>query len=143
MNATANPCAVTLTNAPALAHDAMMLERFGCRVGANGRLERFIVWNLCAHMAAKGWNVHDVYDSEEITKVADARAAMELIFNLDEAWITFAKGRNRHRVFLVIGNGCDIVSDWGYTVHDPDGFNAAMESFDSERVADALGTVNA
>lgn len=40
-----------------------------------------------------------------------------------------------HGVFLVLGEGEDIVSDWNFTEGDPDGFNAAMEAFDAEVAA--------
>ena len=133
-------CNVTITAAPALDHDAMMSQRFGSKVSANGHLERAIAWNLCAHLAAAGFAVVSVDDSEEVTKVADARAALELVFNLDEAWLKFRKGRASHVVFLVMGNGDCIVSDWGYTEGDADGFNAAMDAFDAEAIAPALFT---
>ena len=59
---------------------------------------------------------------------------------LDEASLRFRRvygegtGRTMdprvHGVFLVLGNGEDIVSDWNYSTGDPDGFNTAMEAFD-------------
>ena len=84
---------MNVTKAPALDHDAMMAQRFGTKVSPRGALERAIVWNLCAHMAANGWEPRRVNDGEDVHKVADAKAAMELIFDLDEAWLHFAKGR--------------------------------------------------
>lgn len=133
-------CNVTVTRAPALDHDAMMSQRFGSKVSANGHLERAIVWNLCAHLAAAGFTPRTVNDGEEVTKVADAKAALELIFNLDEAWLTFGKGKARHVVFFVLGEGDTIVTDWGYTEGDADGFNAAMDAFNAEAIAPALFT---
>lgn len=134
-------CNVTITPAPALDHDAMMSQRFGSKVSANGHLERAIVWNLCAHLAAAGFVPFDVNDGEEITKATDARAVMELVFNLDEAWIRFHKpGFPVHYVFLVMGNGDCIVSDWSFGTDDPDGFGAAMDAFNAEAIAPALFT---
>lgn len=69
---------------------------------------------------------------------------MELIFNLDEVSLRFipvscsqlkSKAEYEHGVLLVLGNGCDIVSDWNYTEGDPDGFSAAMDKFNAEDYA--------
>lgn len=122
---------------PELAHDAMMLARFGHKVGPIGRIERRVVAALCVRLAAVGWMPHEVYDGEERTKVDDARGAMELIFNLDDAWLTFAKGERRHWVRLVMGNsGWDVISDYSYTPNNTAcGFAAAMEAFDAEVAA--------
>lgn len=115
---------------PELDHDRMMKERFGHEVGARGRLERRIVAGLCAHLEAAGFAPHSVYDGEEETRVSNAKEAMELVFNLDEASLRFAKpGHREHGVLLVLGNGEDLVSDWNYSKGDCDGFDAAMEAF--------------
>lgn len=121
---------------PELDHDAMMLQRFGHKVSPNGRLERRIVANLFAHMLAAGWRPYAVDDGEEVTKVADAKAAMELIFDLDEVRVVFANAEGaKHTVLLVLGNGIDIITDWGFSEGDADGFNAAMDAFDAEQFA--------
>jgi hypothetical protein len=138
-----------------LDHDAMMLEKFGHKVSQDGKLERRIVAGLVAHMETKGFRVTGVWDGEEWEKADTAKQAMEFIFNLDEASLRFvpAEGFDRekheservitnrggnayapkeHGVFLVLGNGIDIISDWNYNKNDSDGFNAAMESFNAE-----------
>jgi hypothetical protein len=122
-------------NAPALDHDAMMKKRFGCEVSAVGRRERRIVANLIAHMERAGWKVQGVHDGDGFDKAADMKAAMELIFNLDDAGLYFEKGGAEHRVLLILGNDLDIISDWNYSEGDADGFNAAMEAFDAEDYA--------
>jgi hypothetical protein len=124
---------------PVLDHDAMMLERFGTTVTATGHLERRIVAALIGHMLRAGFQVHSVHDGEVTTRIrADnpPKEAMELIFNLDEASLRFYKTnpRESHGVLLVLGNGCDILSDWNYFDDDRDGFNAAMDAFDSEAI---------
>lgn len=124
-----------LAPVPALDHDAMMERRFGQTVSPNGRLERRIVANLIAHLKRAGFRPYEVYDGEEQTKVKDAKSAMEVIFNLDEASLRMRKGKHEHGILLVLGNGIDIVSDWNYTDGDPDGFSAAMQAFDSEQYA--------
>lgn len=106
---------------------------------AQGVIERRIVWNLIAKLKAAGFTAVAVYDGEEYTKTPDAQAAMELIFNLDEASLRFIRSTdadayaadpddvNEHGVLLVGGNGEDIISDWNYSADDADGFNAAMD----------------
>lgn len=121
---------------PALAHDAMMLERFGVQVSLTGRIERRIVAGLCAHLHAHCFEVSSVYDGEVETPVRSVQAAMELVFNLDEVSLRFrlrtdAQGLE-HGVYLVPGNGVDIISDWNYTHGDPDGFHRAMDVFKAE-----------
>jgi len=123
---------------PALDHDAMMLARFGQAVGPSGRLERRIVANLIAHMEEAGFRADRVFDGEDDVHVIDMKSAMELIFNLDEATLWFFKEgapHKTHGVFLVLGNGCDIVSDWSYSDRDGDGFDAAMRAFEPEEFA--------
>lgn len=121
---------------PALDHDAMMLARFGHTVGPIGLIERRVVAALCAHLAKHDWKPCEVNDGDDRTTVKDAKGAMELIFNLDDAWLTFAKGKHRHWVRLVMGNsGWDVINDWSFSQGDADGFNKAMEAFDAEKFA--------
>lgn len=124
----------TETKVPALAHDAMMKARFNHDVTVCGRMERRIVWRFCEHMARAGWQPCEVHDFEETTPVADAKAAMELIFNLDHSRLYFRKGDGPKRwVYLVNGNGEDMISD--YVVSDRDGFGPAVDAFNpSEHV---------
>lgn len=105
-------------------------RRLGDRVHARGRLERRIVWRLCEHMLREGWAPVEVYDGEERVKVADAKSAMELIFNLDDAWLYFRSAHKRqHWVRLILGNGEDCISDYSYAEGDSNGFAAAMKRF--------------
>ena len=119
-----------------LNHDTMMREKYGIVVSQNGRVERRIVANLIAHLDAQGFSLHSIYDGETTTRVDNTKAAMELIFDLDEASLRFFSTRltpdDWHGVLLVLGNGVDIISDWNYYTDDRDGFNAAMDSFDTE-----------
>lgn len=125
-----------LIQPPALDHDAMMLTRFGHHVSPNGKLERRIAWNFLEHMRILGFNVTELDDGEEVTKVTDSKSVMELLFNLDEAHVYFRKpGFKMHWVFFVLGNGTDILSDASYTPADPDGFMKAFDEFDAEDYA--------
>ena len=112
---------------------------------AQGIIERRIVWNLVAKLKAAGFTAVAVYDGEEYTKTPDAQAAMELIFNLDEASLRLIRSTNteayaadpdsvnEHGILLVLGNGEDIISDWNYSADDTDGFNAAMDKIVMEQ----------
>lgn len=120
--------------APVLKIDTALYN--GGKVPGNARLERRIVANLIGYMAYNGWAVTSVYDGDDIHAVADMTAAMELIFNLDECRLTFSREFEGHTathgVVLVLGNGIDIISDWGYSDGDADKFNETMDGFDAE-----------
>jgi hypothetical protein len=104
------------------------------------RLERRIVAALLAHLSRKGWDCVMAYDGEEEYTFSPSegnlrKAAMEIVFNLDDCFLHFApdgKKKPRHWVRVVLGNGIDCISDWSYTEGDADGFNAAMDAFDVE-----------
>lgn len=138
-------CTVPVTAAPALEHDAMMLARFNCKVSPNGYLERAILWNLCAHLAAHGFAPFRINDGDEMPRVSSAKEVLELAFNLDEVSVRFRKGArgNEHGVLVMIGEGETLISDWNYNDGDADGFNAAMESFDPFAIAPALMVLGA
>lgn len=121
---------MNIVTAPALDIDALMLTRYDRKVSTNGRLERRIVANLIAHLQAAGFEPVSVYDGEDTTLAQDAKEAMECVFSVDQAWIHFSRPRNklRHGVFLVVGNGTDIVSDSTVSSRDP-GFDVAVDTF--------------
>lgn len=121
---------------PELDHDAMMLREYNVKVSPNGRLERRVVANLIAHLAARGFSIVGVHDYEELAPATDTKAAMELIFNLDECNLHFRDAAGEEEcLVLVLGNGCDIVSDWFFSDEDANGWNAAVESFNAEAYA--------
>lgn len=121
-----------IENAPVLELDKVLYTQHP--MPPRVRRERRIVWNLMRELAEAGWAVVKVYDGDEYTETPDPKSAMEVIFNLDDAYVGFiqaTKGRT-HYVRLVLGNDIDVLSDWNYTEGDPDGFNATMEKFDPE-----------
>lgn len=119
--------------APALDHDAMMLKRFNCGVGVEGRLERRIIANLCEYLAANGFKLVETYDGEVFEQVSTGKEAMEYIFNLDEVSLQVQKdGFQQRGILLIPGNGEDIISDYDYSISDRDGFKTCMEAFDVE-----------
>lgn len=110
------------------------------KVHARGRLERRVVWNLIHHIEQAGFRIFEINDGEELTHPGDAVAAMETLFNVDEASLRFLHKDekdtdNWYGVMLVFGNGVDCISDWNYDDADAAGFNAAMEAFDPESFA--------
>lgn len=131
MNSTENTPQFARVEAPALDIDALIYK--DRPMHAEAKLERRIVANLFAWLAFKGWNVVEVYDGGEDTKVSDAKAAMELVFNLDECrvYANNAEGK-QHSILLILGNGVDVIADWGFTDGDPDGFRAVMDGFNAE-----------
>ena len=124
---------------PDLDIDATMLAQHGQKVSPNGKLERRIVAALIAHLGTHGWSLDSVFDGEIVTFINNTKDAMELIFNLDEASLRFRKLHadepKVHGIFLVCGNGVDIISDYNYSQGDADGFNQTMEAFDAEEYA--------
>lgn len=134
---------------PELDHDKHMLERYGQKVGPRGRGERRVFAALVQHLEANGFVLHSVFDSDTETRVADVKAAAELVFDLDEASVRFmpkfdangvANKRNArsewHGVLIVLGNSPEeLISDWNYFQDDRDGFGAAMDAFDAEQYA--------
>lgn len=124
---------------PELDIDRHMADAYGTTVSAAGRTERRIVWALFAYLGLHGFEVRAVDDGGELVKVRGARDATEAIFNVDLAHpYIVAKGapatERGHPVMLVLGNGEDILSDWSWYKDDRDGFGAAMDGFDVERV---------
>jgi len=122
---------------PALAHDAMMAKTYGQKLNARMRVERQVVWDLIQHLANAGFVPVLVDDGDERTKVTGAKPAMELLFNLDEATLRFAKtsepGRAKECVYFVFGNdGWDCAADM--SCGRPD-WDKAIESFDFEHYA--------
>lgn len=123
----------TIENAPALEIDKILYKT--TPMLPRTRRERRVVWNLFNHLLKNGkWRVARVWDGEESHPVNNSKEAMEIIFNLDDAWIGFKQPHNprTHYVRLVLGNDLDIIADWRYSEDDPDGFDAAMEKFDAE-----------
>lgn len=122
---------------PELDIDALMLKKYGTQVSPQGRLERRIVANLLAHLEKNGYQVVALDDTDDVQACAGAKAAMELIFDLDTAYVHVSgpSGSDVHIIQLEVGNGVDIVVDYTYTEGDADGFQATMEAFDAETYA--------
>jgi hypothetical protein len=91
-------------------------------------LERRIVRGMIRRLKEQGWSVVAGNDGDGGWQPIRLEGeALELVFSVDQSWLRFDKAGVRHNVMLICGNGCDIISDWGYADGDPDGFNAAMD----------------
>ena len=118
---------------PELQIDSLALKEYNRKVNQNDKLERRIVFNLSEYLKSEGWNILAVDDGEDYTEVENTLEAMELIFNLDESRIYFKNNKgDEHWIFMVNGNGEDILSDWSLYGDDKDKFNQVVEGFDVE-----------
>jgi|SRR6478609_8885524 len=103
------------------------------------RGERNVIWNLFRHIEAAGFELVSVWDGEEstdlLTEADRKRAAMELIFNLDDAHVYCRKVGTEveHWLRFVLGNSPDeVLCDYSYTEGDPDSWVACVEAFNAE-----------
>lgn len=126
--------ALIIVQPPELDIDKQLFNNYGLKMPPHCRLERRIVVNLLELVTRKGFTLRSVYNGEENTKVDSIKAAMELIFNLDDAYVSICKpGFSKHWIRLVLGEGLDCINDWSFDPEgDPDGFSAMMDLFDTE-----------
>lgn len=103
----------------------------------HNKVERAIIKALIAFLDGYGFKPTFVFDGEENVKCSTAEKAIEAITAVDESWLHFKAGkgvlgagaRKDHGVYLILGNGEDVISDWRYSDGDADGFNKAMDAF--------------
>lgn len=87
-------------------------------------LEQRIVRKLIRMMKAAGWAIAKIDDGGEVFRNSTEAEALEIVFSVDESWITFSSGSAAHSVYLVLGNAEDVVCDYGFAEGDLDGFVA-------------------
>lgn len=86
--------------------------------------ERSIARGLIRHLKAAGWRAE--FNGSRYTE----SQLLDRIFAVDMVRVYFANADGRrHWVLLVGGNDQDILTDWSFSDGDPDGFNAAMDSY--------------
>lgn len=134
----------TLNNPPALAINAKLYgtdkskRQFGITLIPRVRLEQRIAWNLFQHISLAGFEPVNVDSGSEITRTKTWKHVMEVIFNLDDAWVnvkhkTAGPDVAPHYIQFVFGNdGVDCINDWSFSMPDRDKFNATMDKFDAE-----------
>ncbi len=88
----------------------------------NEKVERAIVLALIDEATKAGFPPDSVWDGGEYVDVAGKgpEAVIEAVFAVDEATVHFGPGLENRGVFLVCGNGTDIISDWHCGVVDFD-----------------------
>ena len=104
---------------------------------AHVKLEQRIAWNLLLVLEKAGFHPVAVHDGEELTAAHSKVSAMELMFNLDDAYLFVEHSKpssgTRQWIRFVFGNELDIVSD--YSASDDDGFQKVMDKFNAEDYA--------
>lgn len=128
-----------LQNPPALKINKLLYDNDGKQMPPHVRLEQRIVWNLLLTLEKHGFKPYLVDDGEEHTRVTSKIGAMELLFNLDDAYLVlrhvsgvYTPDRDHQGVWIrfVFGNELDIVSD--YTATEVNGFESIMSKFNPE-----------
>lgn len=105
------------------------------------RLEQRIVWNLLLVLEKAGFNPHSMDDGDETVPTKSKKAAMEELFNRDDAYLFLSHdsgekidGKLRQVwVRFVFGNGVDIISDYNATNWKQ--FEDVMDKFNPEEYA--------
>lgn len=96
-------------------------------------LERAIVTALITAVTDAGFKLTHVYDGGENVKCSTVAQALDAVFSVDESRVFFrGPDGSRQWVFLVGGNGEDIISD--YTCGDA-AFDSAVGSISDARIA--------
>jgi hypothetical protein len=117
--------AVKSVEVPVLSIDAKR------NLGKGAHTARRIAANMIDHLAQKGWTVASVFDGDIHEEVGDAKAAMEIVFDVGVADVSFKNAAGAmHGVRLVPSNGVDILTNWSFADNDADGFGAVMDEFD-------------
>lgn len=129
--------------APPLPIDAMMARDFDYKLSTQNRIERHIVANLLTYLERHGFKVRgvDEGDGGPLRRVNNITAAMDAVFAVDITHVYVQRDPDRlHWIFLVGGNGEDIVSDYSSHDRDPDGFSKLMDEF-GDSIAECLAAV--
>lgn len=129
------------TPVPALDIDKVIYK--GEPLPTRQQIERRVVWNLLQFMAQNGWIVRRINDGDDNHQFKGdtqtrIKAAMELVFNLDECHIYFWDGSSKkgHVAYIILGNdGWDAIADYGFS--ETDNFATVMQEFDSEAFIEA------
>lgn len=126
------------TACPALKIDAVLYK--GQPLPHRQQIEHRLIWNMFQFLAQNGWIVCRLNDGEDTHNLSGdtqtrIKAAMEMVFNLDECSILFQLqgSKKTHWVSILLGNdGWDAIADHSYSANDTDNFRAVMEDFDCE-----------
>lgn len=83
----------------------------------NTKIERAIVTALVAELGAADYVPVKVYDGGEYVEATSVAQVLDAVFSVDESTVHFAERGDadnwgKRGVFLVCGNGEDLISDW-------------------------------
>lgn len=90
-------------------------------MSANEKIERKIIRKMISELAKVGYTPKAVWDGEEYVDAETTEQALDAIFAVDESTLHFqaADGHwGNLGVFLVGGNGNDVISDYHYHTKD-------------------------
>lgn len=89
-------------------------------------LEKRIIRHMCKVLAEGGWLPFAVDDGgDEVEHVSTVEEVIDVVFAVEEAWVLFRKEERRHSVYLILGNGEDVVCD--HTLSNKDDFGELMD----------------
>lgn len=88
-----------------------------------------VLRKMFKEMAAAGWNPSSVFDGGEVVPTSTDRAALEVINSVSESHVRFRKEgvEGVRRVFVIQGNGEDVICDHSGSRGEGDDFEAVME----------------
>lgn len=92
-----------------------------------------VLRKMFAKLEESGWKVYEVYDGGGWVKATTIDEALDIIDSVEDSTAYFEKpGALIHTVYLIPGNGEDVICDHTMAAGDADGFNAVMDSVISE-----------
>lgn len=94
------------------------------------RREQRIVWNLFKALSALDFEPQKIDNGDEVVQVRSWKAAMEELFNLDDAFLIIKKDEQGYFIRFVFGNDLDVISDYSYKENSQ--FTKLMDSFHTE-----------
>ncbi len=96
-------------------------------------LEARIVRHLIRSLKAAGWKPFAVWTGDK-EFVRNETETMDAVFSVDEAAVVFrsADSARKHSVMIVLGNGIDCITDWGFDPAGLDNFDATMDKITDE-----------
>jgi hypothetical protein len=97
-------------------------------------IERKIAEKIIDDALAAG-NTIDVWDGEEypLKSSTDKDAILDAMFSTDADHLYLTKGNRRGWVYLVYGNGCDVISDYTLNIENTlDGARSLSDRLEKE-----------
>ncbi|MBA8886177.1 hypothetical protein FHW12_000368 [Dokdonella fugitiva] len=94
-------------------------------------IEHIALTALLAHLSARGFAPLSIFNGVDVVPFTTNARAIDLLLAAEQSTLMVqAEHGNPHGIFIVPGNGADIVGAWAFDDGDADHFNAAMIEFD-------------